>query len=181
MEFSKKDLLSLLKEDITEMPMDFDTQDRPDQELQGKLAQGDTPLKKVPLPQTGDENKNFQELLASERYRQVVAKVREYTGVETPMVGQQGIMPLAQMMMTAHNQIIQAESAHKEELQQLAIDLVMKEMSIPEGAINYDAKIVGMGEINTDDFNREMDQQEESIIESTNNESCSKRRGANRY
>lgn len=163
MEFSKKDLLSLLKEDITEMPMDFDTQDRPDQELQGKLAQGDTPLKKVPLPQTGDENKNFQELLASERYRQVVAKVREYTGVETPMVGQQGIMPLAQMMMTAHNQIIQAESAHKEELQQLAIDLVMKEMSIPEGAINYDAKIVGMGEINTDDFNREMDQQEENI------------------
>jgi hypothetical protein len=163
MEFSKKDLLSLLKEDITEMPMDFDTQDRPDQELQGKLAQGDTPLKKVPFPQTGDENKNFQELLASERYRQVVAKVREYTGIETPMVGQQGVMPLAQMMMTAHNQIIQAESAHKEELQQLAIELVMKEMSIPEGAINYDAKIVGMGEINTDDFNREMDQQEENI------------------
>jgi hypothetical protein len=163
MEFSKKDLLSLLKEDITEMPMDFDTQDRPDQELQGKLAQGDTPLKKVPLPQTGDENKNFQELLASERYRQVVAKVREYTGIETPMVGQQGVMPLAQMMMSAHNQIIQAESAHKEELQQLAVELVMKEMSIPEGAINYDAKIVGMGEINTDDFNREMGQQEENI------------------
>lgn len=163
MEFSKKDLLSLLKEDITEMPMDFDTQDRPDQGLQGKLAQGDTPLNKVPLPQTGDENKNFQELLASERYRQVVAKVREYTGVETPMVGEQGVMPLAQMMMSAHNEIIQAESAHKEELERLAVELVMKEMAIPEGAINYVAKIVGMGEINTDDFNREMEENPQNI------------------
>jgi hypothetical protein len=64
MKLSKKKLLSLIKENLKEMAMDFDTQDRPDQGLQDKLSQGDTPLKKVPLPSTGDEpNKNFQELL----------------------------------------------------------------------------------------------------------------------
>jgi hypothetical protein len=116
------------------------------------------------MPQTGEEpNNNFQELLASERYRQVVTRVREYTGVQAPMRGEQGIMPLAQMMMSAHNQIVQTERAHREELEQLAIELVMKEMSIPEGALQFDAKIVGMGEIDTDNFNREMEQQQPNI------------------
>lgn len=160
MKFLKKDLLRILGENLYEMPMDFDTPDRPYQGLQDKLTQGDTPLKKIPLPSTGEEpNKNFQELLASERYRQVVAKVREYTGVETPMRGEQGIMPLAQMMMAAHNEIVQTESAHREDLEKLAVELVIREMGIPEGALQFDAKIVGMGEIDTQDFNREMQQQ----------------------
>ena len=80
MKFKKKDLISLL-EDINEMPMDFDSEDRPNIDIQRALSTGDTPLKKVPLPQSGQEpNKNFQELLASERYRQVVARLRELTG-----------------------------------------------------------------------------------------------------
>lgn len=159
MKFKKKDLISLL-EDINEMPMDFDTEDRPFQGIQNKLSTGDTPLKKVPLPQTGDEtNKNFQELLASERYRQVIAKVREYTGLQTPIKGEEGIMPLVQMMMQAHNEIIQTEANHRQELEQLAVELVKKEMSIPEGKLQFDAKIVGLGEINTDNFNREMEEE----------------------
>ena len=166
MEFRKKDLLSLLKEDITEMPMDFDTPDRPYQGIQTKLSQGDTPLKKVPLPQTGDEpNKNYQELLASERYRQVIAKVREYTGVQTPIRGEEGVMPLAQMMMSAHNEIVNTERNHREALENLAIELVKKEMSIPDDALQFDAKIVGLGEIDTENFNRENNQDEENMGE----------------
>jgi len=166
MEFRKKDLLSLLKEDITEMPMDFDTPDRPYQGIQTKLSQGDTPLKKVPLPQTGDEpNKNYQELLASERYRQVIAKVREYTGVQTPIRGEEGVMPLAQMMMSAHNEIVNTERNHREALENLAVELVKKEMSIPDDALQFDAKIVGLGEIDTENFNRENNQEEENMGE----------------
>ena len=52
MKFTKSKLISIIKENLTEMPMDFDTQDRPDQGLQDKLAAGETPLKKVPLPKT---------------------------------------------------------------------------------------------------------------------------------
>jgi hypothetical protein len=157
--FYKKDLLRILNENLYEMPMDFDTEDRPYQGVQDKLSQGDTPLKKIPFPRTGNEpNKNFQELLASERYRNVVAKVREYTGIQTPLRGQ-NVGSLTQMMMSAHNNIVRTESQHREALERLAVELVMKEMGIPEGALQFDVKIVGIGEINAQDFNREMQQQ----------------------
>ena len=162
MKLSKKNLLYLIQENLNEMPMDFDTQDRPHQDIQNKLASGDTPIKKVPLPKTGNEpNSNFQELLASERYRQVISKVRQYTGVEMPMVGERGsIGQLSQMMMDAHNAIVQTEREHRGQLEQLAIELVMKEMGIPEGSVQFDAKIVGMGEVDMSDFNREEGNQE---------------------
>jgi hypothetical protein len=162
MKLSKKNLLHLIQENLNEMPMDFDSQDRPHQDIQNKLATGDTPIKKVPLPKTGEEpNKNFQELLASERYKQVVSKVRQYTGVNTPMIGEGGgIGQLSQMMMDAHNMIVQTEREHRGQLEQLAIELVMKEMGIPEGSVNFDAKIVGMGEVDMSDFNRDEQGQE---------------------
>jgi hypothetical protein len=158
---SKKKLLYLMEQNIKEMAMDFETGDRPDQGIQDKLQQGDTPLKKVPLPSTGDENKNFQEILASERYKQVVSNVRKYLGDTAPIQrGMNGVMALQQTLMNAHRTIMQVESAHKTELEQLAVELVMKEMGIPEGAIEYDAKIVGMGEIDANDFNRDDDNEE---------------------
>ena len=161
MKLTKKDILNIINENLNEMPMDFDTQDRPHQDIQGKLSTGDTPLQKVPLPKTGEEpNKNFQELLASERYRQVIEKVRQYTGVNTTMKGEDGVMPLAHMMMDAHNKIVQIENEHRPELEQLAVELVTKEMGIPEGSFQFDVKIVGMGEIDTEDFNREEGNQE---------------------
>ena len=166
MKFSKKNLLSLIQENINEMAMDFDTPDRPHGDVTGKLASGETPLKKLPLPTTGDEpNKNFQELLASERYRQVVQKMRHYTGDNTPMEADTNIGPLVQTMMRAHNNIVAAERNHREQLEQLAIELVTKEMGIPEGSFQFDVKIVGMGEIDTDNFGREQPQQGQPEME----------------
>lgn len=160
MQFSKKKLLSLIQENLNEMPMDFDSQDRPDQGVQNDLAAGETPLKKIPFPQTGDEpNKNFQELLASERYKQVVAKMRQYTGTNATIRGTQGMTPLMQQMMSAHNQILQFEQNHRRELEQLAVELVMKELGIPEGSVQYDARIIGMGEFNPEDFNHDQEEQ----------------------
>lgn len=156
MKFSKKSLLSLIQENLNEMPMDFDTQDRPHNDIQSKLAQNDTPLTKVPLPKTGEEpNKNFQELLASERYKQVLEKLRQYTGHNVPLTGENNITPLIQQMMLAHNDIVRTEYEHREELEKLAIDLVVNELSIPEGSFQFDVKIVGLGEIDVDNFNRE--------------------------
>ena len=167
MKFSKKKLLSLIQENINEMAMDYDTPDRPHGDVTSKLASGETPLKKLPLPSTGEEpNKNFQELLASERYRQVVQKMRHYTGDNTPMNADANIGPLVQTMMRAHNNIVAAERNHREQLEQLAIELVTKEMGIPEGSFQFDVKIVGMGEINTDDFGREQPEQGQPEMDS---------------
>jgi hypothetical protein len=162
MRISKKNLLSLIENNIKEMAMDFDSPDRPDQGLQDKLSQGETPLKKVPLPTTGEEpNKNFQEVLASERYKQVVSNLRRYLGDRTPIQrGMEGVMQLQMTLMNAHNTVVQIERNHRQELEQLAIELVMKEMGIPEGAVEFDAKIVGMGEIDMSDFEHDNEDEE---------------------
>lgn len=163
MKFTKKRLLEILTENIEEMAMDFETGDRPDQGIQDKLKNKETTFKKVPLPNTGnEENQNFQELLASERYKQVISKMRQYTGIETEVNGMNGVMPLMQTMMMAHNQIVQIERTKREELERLAIELVIKEMAIPEGSLQFDAKIVGVGEVDTENFNREMEENPEN-------------------
>lgn len=156
MKFSKKDLLYLLNENIDEMAMNFDTQDRPDSGLQNKLQQGDTPLKKVPLPKTGQEpNQNFQEVLASERYKQVVANIRRYTNYQGNLNGTGGMLPLHQMMMDAYTRIGQIERNHRQELEQLAVELVLKEMGITTDDIDFDAKIINTDQFDTADFNRD--------------------------
>ena len=153
MKLTKKNFLSI----INEMAMDYETGDRPHGDIERKLSTGETPLKKIPLPKTGEEpNKNFQEILASERYKQVVNNLRRYLGNNAPVQrNMTGLMQLQGTLMDAHNTIVQVEREHKQELEQLAVELVMKEMGIPEDAIDFDAKIIGMGEIDTNDFNRD--------------------------
>lgn len=152
---NKKKLLSLIEQNLKEMAMDFDTPDRPDQGIQDKLSSGDTTFKKVPLPKTGNEpNQNFQEILASERYKEVVQNLRRYLGQSAPTVrGQQGLMTLTGTLMQAHNDVVRIERNHRRNLENLAIELVKAEFGLEEGEIEFDAKIVGMGEIDTDDFN----------------------------
>jgi hypothetical protein len=153
MEVTKKKLLSLLDKNINEMAMQFDSPDRPNPEIQDKLQSGDTPLKKIPFPKTETPNTNFQELLASNRYKQVVEKVRQYTGLRGLV--QDNVPKLFHLMMSAHNQILNIESRFRPELEELAVRLVKEEMGIDDDMVDFDAKIVGMGEIDTTDFNRD--------------------------
>jgi hypothetical protein len=153
MRLTKKNFLSI----ISEMAMDFETGDRPHSDIQNKLSTGDTPLKKVPLPKTGEEpNKNFQEILASTRYKEVVNKVRQYTEIDPQTTVQGSMQPLTMMMMDAHNKIVNIESNNRNQLENLAVELVKKEMGLTDEDFIFDAKIVGMGEIDSSDFNREM-------------------------
>lgn len=151
---SKKNLLHLVEQNLKEMAMDFETPDRPDRGVQDKLAAGDTTFKKVPLPKTGEEpNKNFQEVLASERYKKAVQTLRRYLGANLPTLsGQQSALQLVPTMFAAHRYVLEKERNHREELERLAIELVQNEMGIMEGDYVFDAKIVDMDQINSDDF-----------------------------
>jgi hypothetical protein len=155
MKFTKEKLLSLVKQNINEMSMEFFGPDRPSGDVEQKLQANDTPLSKVPLPKTNIAHQNFQELLASERYRQVVDNVRNYTNFNGVLNGQNGLTPLLMMMSNAHNQIIQIERNHREELEQLAVQIVKEEMGLSDDDFNFDAKIIGQDEFDTSDFNRE--------------------------
>lgn len=164
MKITKKDIFKIINENIEEMAMDFDTPDRPHSDVQQDLERGETPFKKVPLPKTDREpEQNFQELLASERYRQVIQNLRQYTGIQQPLRTMMDLMPLQAMMMTAYNQISQIESQHKEELENLAVRLVKDMYNISDDMIEFDAKLVGMGQIDTDDFNMDENDEEQQL------------------
>ena len=159
MKISKKVFLSLIKENITEMAMDFDPNmpERPHTDVQQKLATGDTPIKKVPLPKTDREGNNpshnFQELLASQRYKQVIEKLRG-AGIQAPVTQISSMQdavsnPIVSIMGGAHANIVNLESNNRTELAQLAVDLVTKVWQIPEGMCQWDVEIIDLNQMNT--------------------------------
>ena len=149
MKLTNKTIRESVRKNLREMPMDLPPENQPDRGVQDKLSQGDTPFDKVEFPDApeGRPESNFQELLASERYRDVIAKVQEYTGRPVSMQGTGGMMPLQHAMLQSFQNITQTEMEHREELEQLAIEVVKEEMKIPDDAFQWDVKIVGMGEV----------------------------------
>jgi hypothetical protein len=82
---------------------------------------------------------NFEELIASKRFRDVVEKVKSATGLER--VDPMALMSMQPMFQRALMKAMQIESQHKQALEKLAVDLVKTEMGIPEGDLQFDAKI----------------------------------------
>lgn len=139
------------------MAMFFNSEDRPDQGIIAKLAVNNTPLTKIPFPKNFTEPYiNYQELLASERYKQVIENVRKYTDITDVYKGMNRNMQISlNEMMDAYQRVATIESFHIPELEKLAVKIVLNEMGIPEGAIEIDAKIIQYGQIDTNDFNKE--------------------------
>lgn len=143
MNFNKKSLLLSLRKTLNEMPMSFDSADRPANDIIRDLGNKETNFKKVPLPKNVDNpHSNFEELLASKRYQQIVANLSRYTGI-TPGVGEENFGQIIGQMMGAQRQIANIEASHRTQLERLAIEVVMKEMGLEEGDIEFDAKITG--------------------------------------
>ena len=87
------------------------------------------------LPRTGTEQ-HYSEKIASKRFKDLVAKVKRYWGVEVvnPRMAMEVMQLLRQAMMI--------EKDHTEALEQLAIDLVREEFDIPEDQVDMEAKLV---------------------------------------
>tara|TARA_R110001592_G_scaffold45542_5_gene145616 strand:+ start:10308 stop:11693 length:1386 start_codon:yes stop_codon:yes gene_type:complete len=153
----KKKNILINKEQLVEMkknlneapPIDYgDGDERMDPTLQNRLETGDFPgagSEAFPeVPEDGIPN-TFEELIASKRFKDVVNTVKHYTGVRN--VTPNSFMQLQQMLMGAVQRIFQIESQNKEQLEELAVKIVKEQLSIPDDALQFDAKIVGMGEI----------------------------------
>lgn len=162
MKVTKKSVLLSLRKTLNEMPMTFDTPDRPSSDIERDLANRETDLKKIPLPKNVEEpHSNFEELLASERYKQVVSNVSRYTGMPVGR-GEENLGPLMQQMMGAQARISMIEQSKKTQLEQLAVELVRRELGLGPDDIEYDAKIVGRPD--SSDFTQ-TPQDEENIEE----------------
>jgi hypothetical protein len=142
MKLTKKSLLLKIKENINEMPMTFDTPDsRPNPDVERDLAGRDHTFKKVNFPKNVNEpHSNFEELLASKRYKQIVDNVRNNLGMPLG-VGDEISPTLNSIMGRTQYEVSRIESTHLRELEALAVELVMKELGVEEGDIVYEAKI----------------------------------------
>jgi len=156
------------KKRIHEAPIDYgDRPERMSPDVEGKINRGETPLSKNPaFPdiQGGQVPQTFEQLIASKRFKDVVDKVKRYTGQEN-ISGQNALMQLQMAMMRGVQELFRIQANHKEYLENLAVDLVRKEMGVRPDQLQYDAKLVGMGEIDMEGFSKEGEEPEEEEIE----------------
>jgi hypothetical protein len=130
----------------------YDGPERMDREVERKISSGETPLSDNPAFPGKDEDEfdnSFAELVASERFKEVVEKVKRYTGMEN-ISGQNAFTQLQMALMGAVQKAKSIESNNEGFLEQLAVDLVKKELSIPDDAFQYDVELTSMpGQIDT--------------------------------
>lgn len=156
------------KNRLHEAPIDYgDRPERMSPDVEGKINRGETPLSKNPaFPdiQGGQVPQTFEQLIASKRFKDVVDKVKRYTGQEN-ISGQNALMQLQMAMMRGVQDLFAIQRNNKEYLENLAVDLVRKEMGVRPDQLQYDAKLVGMGEIDMEGFSKEGEEPEEDEIE----------------
>ena len=132
--------LASISTKLNEAPIDYEGPERMEPGIERKITGKETPYHNFPAIPKMD--KDFIELISSKRFKDSVDKVRRYMG-NTRVI--QGNNPLNQLMMTvmqSMQQIISIQMRNKEDLEQLAIKLVKKEMGIPEGAMQFKAELV---------------------------------------
>jgi hypothetical protein len=135
-----------MKKRIYREQVDYgDYPERMDPSIQRKLEMSGTPFSTHPAMPKGE--KNFDQIVASKRFKDVVDRFQRYAGTRQPLRGQNAFMNLMMGAMRMMQQIAQIEQQNKQQLEQLAINLVKKEMGIPEGKINFIAELVPMGSI----------------------------------
>ena len=129
-----------LKEQI-----EYDGPERMSPDIQSKIEKGETPMSSNPaLPRKDDDemDNSFEQLIASKRFKDVVEKVKRYTGMRD--VSQNQLMNLQRMLMGAVQEVKQIEANNEGYLEQLAVDLVKQELAIPDDAFQYDVELTSM-------------------------------------
>jgi hypothetical protein len=151
---------------LVEAPIDYgDRPERMDPDHETNLAQKNTTFSDHPaMPEVDPEGipSDFPELMASKRFKDVIQDVIRFTGVRSVPNGQNGLMSLQRVLMTAVYRIVDLENGHREDLEQLAIDLVKQEFGIHDDDYQWDVKII--------DIRNEQQQQEmQQKIQDMNN------------
>ena len=138
---NEKLVLSEIKTRLNEAPVSYDGPERMEPGIERQINQRQTPYAENPmLPQDGD--RDFVEMITSQRFKDSVDKVRRFLGDTTPIQGNNPMMGLMSSVMGSLQQIKRVEVQHKEYLENLAVNLVKKELGIPEGQLQFDVELV---------------------------------------
>jgi len=137
----EKLVLNEIKTRLNEAPVSYDGPERMEPGIERQINQRQTPYAENPmLPQDGD--RDFVEMITSQRFKDSVDKVRRFLGDTTPIQGDNPMMGLMTSVMGSLQQIKRVEVQHKEYLENLAVNLVKKELGIPEGQLQFDVELV---------------------------------------
>lgn len=166
----EKLVLSEIKTRLKEAPVSYDGPERMEPGIERKINQRQTPYAEHPaLPQDGD--RDFIELVTSQRFKDSVEKVRRFLGDTTPIQGDNAMMGLMSSIMGSLQQIKRYESQNKEYLENLAVNLVKKELGIPEGQLQFDVELVGGGMSASEGMQRQAEEPSEEEVEDAFKES----------
>ena len=132
---SKKDFLKL-----TEAPIDYEGPERMEPGIERKITGKETPYHDFPaIPEM---DRDFIELISSKRFKDSVDKVRMAMGNTRAIQGDNPLMSLMMTVMGSMRELIMIQMQNKEALENLAVELVRKEMGIPEDAMQFKAELV---------------------------------------
>lgn len=131
---------ALLKKLISEAPIDYEGPERMEPGIERKITQRETPYAEHPALPKGD--RDFVELVSSKRFKDSVEKVRRYLGDTRMIQGPNPIMNLMGSIMNGMRKIMMIQMQNKEYLENLAVDLVIQELGIPEGSLQFDAQLI---------------------------------------
>lgn len=135
----EKILLKKINKALNEAPIDYEGPERMDPSLERQILSKQTPYSEHPAMPYGD--RDFVELVSSKRFRDSVNKVRRYLGNTEILRGQNPVQALMMTAMQGLRKMKSIENQNKEYLENLAVDLVKKELGIPEGSLQFDAEL----------------------------------------
>jgi len=139
---------NIIKRVLKEAPIDYEGPERMDPSIERKILGKETPYSKHPaMPKT---SRDFVELVSSKRFNDTVSKLRTIlqrtTGSTAQLSSRNPLMSLMMLVSQAIMQTSRIEGRHKEDLENMAVELVKKELGVPTGQLQFDAKLVGMGQ-----------------------------------
>ena len=161
---NQQTMLNEINRRLNEAPVSYDGPERMEPGIERQINQRQTPYNEHPsLPQGGD--RDYIEMITSQRFKDSVDKVRRFLGNTTSIQGNNPMQGLISSIMGSLQQIVGFQSEHKEYLENLAVDLVIKELGIPEGQLQFEVELVGGGMSASQGMQRQSEEPDEEDVE----------------
>jgi len=132
---SKSEFIKLM-----EAPIDYEGPERMAGDVERKITGKETPYHNFPAIPNMD--RDFIELISSKRFKDSVEKVRMAMGDTRTIQGGNALMQLMGTVGQAMQRLVMIQSQNKEELENLAVELVKNELGIPDDAMQFDAQLM---------------------------------------
>jgi len=132
---TKKEFLRLV-----EAPIDYEGPERMEPGIERKITGKETPYHGFPAIPNMD--RDFIELISSKRFKDSVDKVRNAMGDTRVIQGQNPLNGLMNTVMQSMQRLVMIQMQNKKVLEDLAIDLVTKELGIPEGSLQFKVELM---------------------------------------